>query len=142
MAQTRTYQVTERGGSTNGTITLSVSAEESIVSEVSVPPATVDKQINIAFAYAAVKAVHVSATGPADGTTITINTNSAGTPGAAGDALTFVLPGGIFYATDANNGAVGANPFTVDVASRIYVSNPSTTTAAAFRISLLVDPTP
>ena len=138
MAQTRTYQVTERGGSTPGSLTMSVSAEGADVREVSVPPATTNKEIDLDFPYASLKGLLMSATGVADNTTITVKTNSTGAPG---DTITFKTPGGVFYATDANGAAIGTNPFSADV-TRLYVSNPDTTNTAAFRASLLFDPTP
>jgi hypothetical protein len=72
--------------------------------------------------------------------TITLRTNSTGAPG---DTLTFITPGAIHYAVDANgaspNGLI--NPFSVAV-TRIYASNPSTTQTGNLRLALQSDPTP
>ena len=115
-----------------------MTAEGSDVREVTIPPSTTDKEIDLDFVYSRLKGVLVKATGVAAGTTITIKTNSTGAPG---DTVTFVTPGCKFYAIDSDSGVFGENPFTADV-TRLYVSNPSTDDSAAFRISALYDPTP
>lgn len=140
MAQTRTFQITERGGSTAGSVTISVSAEGADQREVNLPPATTDKEVDIDFVYTRLKSLMMRATGVPDGTTITIKTNSSGAPD---DTLTFITPGSISYAVDANGANLtgAANPITADV-TRVYLSNPDTSNTAAFWLSALYDPTP
>lgn len=139
MAVSRTYQVTERGGSDSGSLTLSVSAEGEDVIEMLLPPSTTDKEADVTFDESTIKGLHVSCTGVPDNTTITIKTNSTGAPA---DTITFKTPGGLFYATDANGASIGNNPFASGTKTKLYVSNPSTTNTGTFRFAIVRDPTP
>lgn len=138
MAQTRTYQVTERGGSTPGTITLTVSTEGNDVREFNLAAGVSNKEVDLDLAYTRIKGLHLSATGLAAGTIVTLLTNSIGAPD---DTVTFTTPGGLFYASDTDGGVAGDNPFSANVTTTYWTHDDPDNTGA-IRLSVQYDPTP
>lgn len=140
MAVTLTFTNRASGGIGTGSVSMSATAEGHDQREVLLPPGTTNKEVDLDFPYASLKAAHITCDDLDDNVTITLRTNSTGAPG---DTKTFVTPGSIQYMVDSNganfNGA--AAPFTADV-TRIYASNPSTTQTGSLRIEVLFDPTP
>jgi hypothetical protein len=140
MAITKTHSSSERGGIGAGAASISIASEGADDRQVLLPPGTVNKEIDLDFVYTALKSFFVNCTGLDDGVTITLLTNSTGSPG---DTLTFITPGAIHYAVDANGASPNgkSNPFSVSV-TRIYASNPSTTQTGSLRLAVQTDPTP
>lgn len=138
MASTITYQVSQRGGQTPGSLTLTVATEGEDYREVALPPGVTNKEIDLDFVHTALKSCLISCSGVPDNTTVTILTNSTGAPG---DTLTFKAPAGLFYATDANGAAIGSNPFTADV-TRLYAQHDNGSATGTLRIEIQTDPTP
>ena len=138
MAETRTYQITERGGTSAGTITLVVATQQNISESFNLAPGVSNMEVQMAAAFARVKGLHIQATGLAAGTTVTILTNSTGNPD---DTISFVTPGGLFYASDTDGASVGENPFTADVTTT-YWTHDDPDNVGAMRLSAQYDPTP
>jgi hypothetical protein len=140
MSVTKNHTTTETGGIGRGSGSVSINTEGEDFREVLLPPGTVDKEIDLDFVYTALKSFFAGVTGLDAGVTITLKTNSTSSPG---DTKTFITPGTIHYAVDANGASLNGlpNPFTVTV-TRIYASNPSTTQTGTLRISIQTDPTP
>jgi hypothetical protein len=141
MAITKTHSSAERGGIGAGAASVSISTEGADDRQVLLPPGTVNKEIDLDFVHTALQSFYASCgTTLDDGVTITLRTNSTGAPG---DTLTFITPGAIHYAVDANGASPNGleNPFSVAV-TRIYASNPSTTQTGSLRLAVQTDPTP
>jgi hypothetical protein len=140
MAITKTHSSAERGGIGAGAASISIASEGADDRQVLLPPGTVNKEIDLDVVNTAVRSFFANCTGLDDGVTITLRTNSTGAPG---DTLTFITPGAIHYAVDANGASPNGltNPFSVAV-TRIYASNPSTTQTGNLRLALQSDPTP
>jgi hypothetical protein len=141
MAVTKVFTTRESGGIGTGSVTLSVATEGEDFREVLLPPGTVDKEIDLDVASTgALKSFMATCSGLDDGVTITIKTNSSSSPV---DTLTFITPGAIVYAVDANGANLNgkSNPISAAV-TRLFASNPSTTQTGTLRVSIQQDPTP
>lgn len=135
MAITHVYTMNWTGsGNAAKKFTVSAAADGEDNREVLVPAATTDLQVDLDFAFARLKAVFINVSGVANGTVITIKTNSVATPG---NTVAITAPGGVAFVA----GYMGTNPFTVDVTA-VFLTNPSTTDAALVAICPLYDSTP
>jgi hypothetical protein len=141
MSVTKNHTTTETGGIGRGSGSVSVNTEGEDFREVLLPPGTVDKEIDLDVASAAaLKSFFAGATGIDAGVTITIKTNSSSSPV---DTLTFITPGTIHYAVDANGANLNGRTNPISAAmTRCFASNPSTTQTATLRIAIQQDPTP
>jgi hypothetical protein len=141
MSVTKNHTTTETGGIGRGSASVSINTEGEDFREVLLPPGTVDKEVDLDIASAAaLKSFIATISGLDDGITITLKTNSSSSPV---DTLTFITPGAIHYAVDANGANLNgrANPLSAAM-NRIYASNPSTTQTGTLRIAIQQDPTP
>jgi hypothetical protein len=94
--------------------------------------ATIEAEVDIAFAFANVKSFLISSTQGA-----TIKSNSSGTPGA-GTPLTIPTGGG---ALAWNLNDIEVCPFAADV-TKLYITNNHATLAATVKVRVLLDVTP
>lgn len=128
MAQHKWTQTLNRGTSPNPSQTVTVTADGEEVRELTIPGATTNQQILIAFTLAALKSVFVKASGPC-----TLKTNSSGAPD---DTFALDSDSGVVW----NNQSLTDNPFTVNVTT-MYVTTPSGD-PVELDIYALVDTTP
>lgn len=128
MAQHRWTNTLNRGTSPNPSQAVTVTADGEEVRELTIPGATTDQQILIAFTMAALKSVFIKASGPC-----TLETNSSSAPD---DTFALDSDSGVVW----NNQMLTDNPFTVNVTT-MYVTTPSGD-PVELDIYALVDSTP
>lgn len=128
MAQHRWTNTLNRGVSPNPSQTVTLTADGEEVRELTIPAATTNQQILIAFTMAALKSVFIKASGPC-----TLKTNSSGAPD---DTFALDSDSGVVW----NEQMLTENPFTVNVTT-MYVTTPSGDDVA-LQIYALVDATP
>ena len=132
-----TYQVATTVRTNNGSVTVptvSVTGDAELVYDDSIAAATTNKEIVLAVDVSEAKCIVIVTDGLTTGKTMTLKTNSSGTPV---DTLTLV-PGalGVVWFT----GSTAPNPFSADV-TKFFVSSDDTV-ARRLRIYVCADVTP
>jgi hypothetical protein len=128
MPQHKWTKSLNRGGTVRPTLTKTITAEEELAIEITVPVSTTDQQILIAFTMANLKSLFISASGP-----LTLKTNSTGAPD---DTFALDDDSGV----DWDNQSLLDNPITANVTT-MYVTNASGVNTADLKIYVLLDPT-
>lgn len=128
MAQHRWTHTLNRGTSPNPALTVTITADGEEVRELTIPAATTDQAIVIAFTMAALKSILIKASGPC-----TLETNSSSAPD---DTFSLDSDSGVVW----DNQMLAENPFTANVTS-MFVTTPSGDPVALY-IYALVDATP
>lgn len=117
-----------RGSSPNPSLSTSITADAEEVRELTIPGATSNQQIIIAFTTAALKAILIYADGAC-----TLETNNSSTPD---DTFALDADSGVVW----NNQMTSANPFSQNVTT-MYVTTPAGASVSV-KIYALVDSTP
>lgn len=117
-----------RGSSPNPYLQTTIEADAEEVRELTVPAATTNQQIIIAFTMAALKSVLIKAS-----SACTLKTNSTGSPD---NTFSLDSDSGIIW----NNQMTSANPFTANVTT-MYITTPAGV-SVELDIYALVDSTP
>lgn len=128
MAQHKGTYTLSRGTSPNPSLTATITADGEEVRELTIPAATTNQQILIAFTTAALKSVFIKASGPC-----TLKTNSSGAPD---DTFSLDSDSGVVW----HNQMQSDNPFGTNVTT-MYVTTPSGDDVT-LSIYALVDSTP
>jgi hypothetical protein len=128
MATHKWTNTLNRGNSPNPAQTATITGDGENVRQLTIPGATTNQQIIIAFAIAAMKSLFIKASG-----LCTLKTNSSGAPD---DTFTLDADSGVIW----HNQLSAANPITADVTT-MYVTTPSGD-PVDLEIYVLVDATP